>query len=324
MIPVLKDPDCVNALQQFHSDFVIAPIDKATGNVAVICKRFYAMVLFKELGISESSTTKTYKKFRTSIKTVVNNQKNVLKKKFNLDVSAENECLPHIYWLPKMHKNPCKFRFIIAAPKCSIKPLNKAITAIFKLFFHQIQKYNQKSHFYSGIKSFWVVENNEAVINSLRKVSKSRRAKRISTFDFSTLYTNIPHNKLINVLNELIDFCFKGWENKHIAVTKYGAKWVTDVTKHDLVFSKEKIKDALKFLMSSCFFTLGNLLFKQVIGISMGSDPAPLMANLFLYFYENKWLMQLKRKDLVSARKFGNTFRFIDDLCAINDGGLFG
>ena len=31
----------------------------------------------------------------------------------------------------------------------------------------------------------------------------------------------------------------------------------------------------------------------------------------------------IKEKDLVSARKSGNTFRFIDDLCAINDGGLF-
>ena len=75
--------------------------------------------------------------------------------------------------------------------------------------------------------------------------------------------------------------------------------------------------------MSSCFFTLGNLLFKQVIGIPMGSDPAPFMANLFLYFYENKWLMKLKKQDLVSARKFGSTFRFIDDLCAINDESLF-
>ena len=261
MSPALKDLDCVNALQQLHSNYVIAPIDKATGNVAVICKRFYAMVLFKELGITNSSTTKTYKKFKTSIKTVVNNQKKILKNKFNLDVSAENECLPHIYWLPKMHKKPCKFRFIIAAPKCSIKPLNKAITAIFKLFFHQIEKYNQKSHFYSGVKSFWVVENNEAVLNSIRKLNKSRRAKCISTFDFSTLYTNIPHNKLINVLNQLIDFCFKGWEDKYIAVTKFGAKWISDVCKYDLVFSKEKIKEALKFLMNSCFFTLGNLLW---------------------------------------------------------------
>ena len=75
--------------------------------------------------------------------------------------------------------------------------------------------------------------------------------------------------------------------------------------------------------MSSCFFTLGNRLFKQVIGIPMGSDPAPFMANLFLYYYENRWLKNLKKKDLISARKFSNTFRFIDDLCAINDGGLF-
>ena len=55
----------------------------------------------------------------------------------------------------------------------------------------------------------------------------------------------------------------------------------------------------------------------------MGSDPAPFMANLFLYFYENKLLMQLKKQDLFSARKFSKTFRIIDDLCAINDGGLF-
>ena len=96
----------------------------------------------------------------------------MLKKKFNLDVSAENECLPHIYWLPKMHKNPCKFRFIIAAPKCSIKPLNKVITAMFKLFFHQIQNYNQKSHFYSGVISFWVVENNEAALKFPREKNR--------------------------------------------------------------------------------------------------------------------------------------------------------
>lgn len=321
--PTLKDPACVNSLQQLHSNYVITPIDKATGNVAVICKRFYAMVLFKELGICDASTTKTYKKFRTSIKTIINNQKKVLKNKFDLDVSTENECLPHIYWLPKMHKTPCKFRFIIAAPKCSIKPLNKVVTAILKLFFCQIQRYHQKSYFYSGVKTFWVVQNNEQILGNIRKLNKSCRAKRVSTFDFSTLYTNIPHKKLIDVLNELIEFCFKGREDKHIAVTKYGAKWVTDTSKYDLVFDMDKIKDALKYLMSSCFFTLGNLLFKQVIGIPMGSDPAPFMANLFLYFYENKWLTDLRKKDLPSARKFGNTFRFIDDLCAINDGGLF-
>ena len=55
----------------------------------------------------------------------------------------------------------------------------------------------------------------------------------------------------------------------------------------------------------------------------MGSDPAPFMANLFLYFYERKWVLNTKKSNLRKARLFGNTFRFIDDLIAINDVGLF-
>ena len=55
----------------------------------------------------------------------------------------------------------------------------------------------------------------------------------------------------------------------------------------------------------------------------MGSDPAPFMANLFLYHYESEYVKQAKKKDIFLARKFRNTFRFIDDLLAVNDDGEF-
>ena len=46
-----------------------------------------------------------------------------LKIKFGIDnVPIENHRLPNMYWMPKMHKNPIKARFIIASPKSSIKP----------------------------------------------------------------------------------------------------------------------------------------------------------------------------------------------------------
>ena len=64
-------------------------------------------------------------------------------------------------------------------------------------------------------------------------------------------------------------------------------------------------------------------IFCQIIGIPMGSDPAPFFANLFLYFYESKWMNELKKNDLIKARKLYNIFRFIDDLSSINDGGKF-
>ena len=55
----------------------------------------------------------------------------------------------------------------------------------------------------------------------------------------------------------------------------------------------------------------------------MGSDPAPSMANFFLHYYESKWILKTKKSNLKHAKfQIFNTFRFIDDLIAINDGGL--
>ena len=45
-------------------------------------------------------------------------------------------------------------------------------------------------------------------IDRIGKINKRNKAKSIMTFDFSTLYTKIPHNLLIQALNEIIDFCF--------------------------------------------------------------------------------------------------------------------
>ena len=36
----LSSPDVTNALDNIHKDFVVVPIDKATGNIALVCKRF--------------------------------------------------------------------------------------------------------------------------------------------------------------------------------------------------------------------------------------------------------------------------------------------
>ena len=55
----------------------------------------------------------------------------------------------------------------------------------------------------------------------------------------------------------------------------------------------------------------------------MGSDPAPFFANLFLFFYEVKWIKEVKKSDYGRVRRFLNTFRFIDDLIAANDYGEF-
>ena len=94
--------------------------------------------------------------------------------------------------------------------------------------------------------------------------------------------------------------------------------------KNSVSFSRNSLKTAVKHLIQNCYFTVGNVVLRQAIGIPMGIDPAPFWANLFLYRYEERYVTELTSSDKVKARHFHSTKRFIDDLCAINDGHLFG
>ena len=59
------------------------------------------------------------------------------------------------------------------------------------------------------------------VISDLDRINKRKNAKSISTFDFTTLYTKIPHNQLIETLCEAIDFAFNGGDKKYLAFSAF-------------------------------------------------------------------------------------------------------
>ena len=115
---------------------------------------------------------------------ILQQQNNTLDSVFGLKNNDEEfNCLPCIYWLLKMHKIPSGARFIIARKKCINKQLSKHVTSAFKLCYSQIDV--------SGAKTFWVIQNNSHPLECIKKSTKEKNAKQISTFDFSTLYTKI-------------------------------------------------------------------------------------------------------------------------------------
>ena len=231
--------------------------------------------------------------------------------------------VPVMYWIPKMHKNPICFRFIISSPVCNIKPFLKDITSIFKLFYEKGERYHTKGKVWSGIKTFWTIQNSYPVISSINELNKCKAAKSKSNFDFSMHYTKIPHDRLLYVLNEITDFAFKGEIRDYVTVYNSGAFWSSSKSKTGRSYSLQEIKSCLKFLINNSFFQIGSKIFCQVIGIPMGSDPAPFFANLFLLFYESRWLKSIKNTNYEVDRRFGNIFRFIDDLIAIHGGKEF-
>ena len=75
----------------------------------------------------------------------------------------------------------------------------------------------------------------------------------------------------------------------------------------------------------NCYFTLGSKILRQTIGVPIGVDPAPFIANLTLWFYENKYLEKLYKREYYtySARMMGKTFRLIDDITTVNSDDVF-
>ena len=157
----------------------------------------------------------------------------------------------------------------------------------------------------------------------MNELNKRSKTTSVSTFDFSTLYTKLPHNKLLMVLNSSIDFCFNGGESKYIIINNYEDCCVKNIKDNVICLNKQQIKDAAAYPPFNCYFTVGPNIFSQIIRIPMGSDPASFFANIFLYFYESKWMNELKNSNLNKARTLCNIFRFIDHLNSINDGGEF-
>ena len=59
----------------------------------------------------------------------------------------------------------------------------------------------------SGKNLFWSIKNSGEVLNKLK--SRGFHATSLSTYDFSTLYTTLPHNLIKEKLINLIEWTFK-------------------------------------------------------------------------------------------------------------------
>ena len=76
----------------------------------------------------------------------------------------------------------------------------------------------------------------------------------------------------------------------------------------------------LTFLLDNIFIRFGTKLYRQVVGIPMGTNCAPLVADLFLFCYERDFMMSLsddKQADVIDA--FNTTSRYLDDILNINN-----
>jgi len=78
------------------------------------------------------------------------------------------------------------------------------------------------------------------------------------------------------------------------------------------MFSETDSINMLEFVIDHIFAMFSGRVFQQTVGISMGTNCAPLLANLFLYSYEADLIQGLLKKNVKKLARFFNfTFRYI-------------
>ena len=131
----------------------------------------------------------------------------------------------------------------------------KDVTPILKLFQNQIKSFHDKNRVWTGVSNFWIIQNNTPVVERIDKINHKKKAFSIRTFDFSTLYTKIPHHLLKGALSEIVDFCFKGGISKGVYVHKTDAYWRKPSKDSKDPYTMEDIKSVLNYVIDNAFFS---------------------------------------------------------------------
>ena len=112
--------------------------------------------------------------------------------------------------------------------------------------------------------------------------------KFLVSYDVTSLFTNIPLQETIDIAINLI---FN--HNPNLNITE------------------KKLKKLFLFATSQTHFIFNSKFYNQIDGAVMGSPLAPVLANIFMGFYESKWLNEY------NLNKPQFYLRYVDDILVL-------
>ena len=307
-----------------HKHFVITNVDKASNNFAFICKKFYINKIKEELGIRDGRVVgnDVYAYVvNSSPQEVVDNQCHQLSNLHKV-VEDNNKKIPKLFMIPKFHKRPYKYRFIAGAKSATTKKLAIDVNLCLKLMKKIHKGYCKTIYNRNGYNYFWSVDNSTDVLDKLSRVNNP---SSVHTYDFSTLYTNLPLELVKKELFDMIDRYFDINErksNKYILLNHFSGTAQFGSFNKKGSYDRDKLKTSLEYLLFNSYVRFGPYVFKQIKGIPMGGNASPLIADLFLANLEFKFMDKLVSSkspiNLRLAKKLSNNSRYIDDIMVCN------
>lgn len=180
----------------------------------------------------------------------------------------QNSLLPRVYGVPKIHKPNYPFRIIVFT-------INSPLY-YFSLYLHKII-------YISILNSPFFVKDSFHLFDVISGLDLDDH-HTLCSFDVVSLFTNVP-----------IELALEGINNRW----KY-KKLNTKINQQEFIL-------ALRFVMSSTYFTFDHRMYKQTYGTPMGLPLSPIKADITMQYLELKAL---------NALSFSLPFyyRYVDDI----------
>ena len=179
----------------------------------IICKRHYVEVLKGQL-----YSTSTY------ICTYSVEERPILVHHINtptkINVKIDKCELPTFYWLPKLHKRPYKSRLISNSSHCFSTIISKHITSALTAVKDHGMKYSETAFNFSNsnVNYSWSIKTLPR--SSLKSCDCANfQCSPVSSFEFSTLYTSLPHNLIKAKVLSLVKWCFNRYLKSYLCTS---------------------------------------------------------------------------------------------------------
>ena len=211
--------------------FVLTAVDKLTHNVGITCKVWYRAKLYQEL------TSNAYAATHETFQEIIERHKHFNDK---YEYRKYDKTLPHLYGILKAHKRKLRYIAGVSAthpirsintvdgiyerprhiPTCSTTSASKFLCRQLQTVIKVLQEHDKEVFRGSGTRRCFIVRRAEDVFQHIKVFREYVRYKRPRTFDFTTMYTKLPQQRIINnavwAVNKAIEFY-----NSHPGKYKY-------------------------------------------------------------------------------------------------------
>lgn len=304
-------------LKLAHKRYILVPIDKASNNVGIICKKYYCEIINKELGIQIRNNAncliqgnETYQQTVVTLEDIISLHNEYTQRFCCTDLSQENRKIALLWPTLKCHKTPVKFRFIAGARNCTTKQLSVFLSRILTTWKTHFEHYTTVISKQRGYSFSWMIKNSSNVI---ARSQRTRSNGKLTIADFSTLYTSFEHTTILQCMNTLTDMLFKNANKKYLAVGKV-AYFHSHESGNRQKLQKQDIMELVHCVVTNSFVKHADIIFHQTKGLPMGGNASPLLADLCLAMMEMKYIMA----NPTDGRRLTNTMRYIDDILTLN------